>query len=76
MPPTSGTISRKFGAEKLAVLYGFALVGHQVGAFASASLGGVFVRNELGYAPLWAVNLCLAFVAAAASYAIREDKAV
>ena len=72
VPPTSGIISRKFGAEKLAVLYGSALVGHQVGAFASASLGGVFVREGLGYAPLWIVNLCLALIAAAASYAIRE----
>ncbi|MBR1820550.1 MAG: MFS transporter [Clostridia bacterium] len=75
VPPTSGTISRKFGARKLAVLYGFALVGHQIGAFASASLGGVFVREGLGYAPLWIVNLILAAIAATASYAIREERA-
>lgn len=74
VPPTSGTITRKFGAKKMAVLYGFALVGHQVGAFASASLGGIFVKNGMGYAPLWIVNLILAAVAAAASYAIREPR--
>lgn len=73
VPPTMGTISRKFGAKKLAVLYGFALVGHQIGAFASASLGGVFVRSGLGYAPLWIVNMILAAIAATASYCIREN---
>ncbi len=72
VPPTSGIISKRFGAEKMAVLYGFALIGHQVGAFFSSFLGGVFVRCGIGYAPLWAVNLCLAAVAATASYRIKE----
>ena len=73
VPPTMGTISRKFGAKKMAVLYGFALVGHQIGAFASASLGGQFVKLGMGYTPLWVLNLILAGVAATASYMIRED---
>lgn len=74
VPPTSGIISRKFGAANMAVLYGFALVGHQVGAFLSAYLGGIFVQNGLGYAPLWAVNLCLAAFASICSYSIRKDQ--
>lgn len=74
VPPTSGIVSKQFGAEKMAVLYGFALIGHQVGAFLSSFLGGVFVNNGLGYAPLWIVNLCLAAIAATASYLIREEK--
>ena len=72
VPPTMGTISRKFGAKEMAVLYGFALVGHQIGAFASASLGGQFVKAGMGYAPLWIINLILAAIAATASYCIRE----
>lgn len=74
VPPTMGTISRKFGSKEMAVLYGFALVGHQVGAFASASLGGQFVKAGLGYTPLWIVNLILAAIAATASYRIREER--
>lgn len=74
VPPTMGTISRKFGAKEMAVLYGFALVGHQVGAFASASLGGQFVKAGMGYAPLWIINLILAAIAATACYCIKEDK--
>ncbi|MCD8249898.1 MAG: MFS transporter [Lachnospiraceae bacterium] len=72
VPPTSGIISRRFGAEKMAVLYGFALIGHQTGAFLSSFLGGIFVKNGMGYAPLWITNLCLATVAACASYMIKE----
>ena len=48
VPPTSGIISRKFGAEKMAVLYGFTLIGHQIGAFASSYLGGIPCKNEYG----------------------------
>lgn len=74
VPPTMGMITRKFGAKKMAVLYGFALVGHQIGAFASASLGGQFVKAGLGYSPLWIINMLLAAVAATASYRIREQR--
>ncbi len=72
VPPTSGIISKRFGAEKMAVLYGFALIGHQIGAFISSFLGGIFVKNRMGYEPLWIVNLCLATIAATASYIIKE----
>ncbi len=72
VPPTSGIVSQRFGAEKMAILYGFALIGHQIGAFGSSFLGGIFVANGMGYEPLWIVNLCLATIAATASYMIRE----
>lgn len=73
VPPTSGIISRKFGAKKMAVLYGFTLIGHQIGAFASSNLGGIFVKMGMGYAPLWGMNMILAAIAATASFAIRKD---
>lgn len=74
VPPTSGIISHKFGAERMAVLYGFTLIGHQIGAFASSNLGGVLVKMGMGYAPLWVVNMILAAIAATASFAVRNDK--
>lgn len=73
VPPTTGIITRLFGAKKMAVLYGFALIGHQVGAFASAYLGGLFVDMGYGYAPLWMLNLLLALFASIESYRIRLD---
>ncbi|MCD8116073.1 MAG: MFS transporter [Oscillospiraceae bacterium] len=74
VPPTSGIISKKFGAKKMAVLYGFTLIGHQIGAFTSSYLGGVFVEHGLGYTPLWIINMCLAAIAAAASFSIQQEK--
>lgn len=71
VPPTTGIISRKYGVENMAVFYGIALIGHQCGAFSSSYLGGLFVDSGMGYTPLWIVNLCLAAIAATASYAIR-----
>lgn len=73
VPPTSGIISKKFGAKNMAVLYGFTLIGHQIGAFLSSYLGGVFVDMGLGYKPLWCVNLCLALMASTASFLIRKE---
>lgn len=72
VPPTSGIISRKFGFEKMAVLYGFTLIGHQIGAFTSAYVGGILVDHGWGYTPLWAINMCLAAIAATASFSIRN----
>lgn len=71
VPPTSGIVSRRLGAENMAVLYGFALIGHQVGAFLSSFLGGIFVKCGWGYSPLWVLNLCLAAFAATVSYRIK-----
>ncbi len=73
VPPTTGIVSKLFGAKKLAVLYGFAVVGHQVGAFLSAYLGGLFVQLGWGYAPLWICNLCLALFASIESWRIKTN---
>ncbi len=73
VPPTTGIVTKLFGARRMAVLYGFALIGHQIGAFLSASLGGLFVDWGWGYAPLWVLNLVLALFASVQSYRIRMD---
>lgn len=72
VPPTTNIITKKFGAARMAVLYGFALCGHQVGAFLSSYLGGIFVDSGLGYSPLWIVNMALAAFAAICSYCVKE----
>jgi predicted MFS family arabinose efflux permease len=74
VPPTTNIITKKFGSARMPVLYGFALIGHQIGAFFSSFLGGVFVDNGLGYAPLWIVNMCLAAFAATCSYRVRSGR--
>lgn len=74
VPLTSGIISRKFDVEKMAVLYGFTLIGHKIRVFTSLYLGGFLVKMNVGYAPLWAVNLILAAIASIASFSICNDK--
>lgn len=72
VPPTTGIISRKVGVAKMAVVYGSIFIGHQIGAFVSAWLGGVFVGTSLGYSALWIIDLCLCLTASIASYRIKE----
>lgn len=72
VPPTTGIISAKVGVAKMAVVYGSIFIGHQIGAFSSAWLGGVLVNTSLGYTALWIADLCLCFIAAAASFKIRD----
>lgn len=72
VPPTTGIISNKVGVAKMAVVYGSIFIGHQLGAFASAWLGGILVNTALGYTALWIVDLCLCQTAAIASFKIRD----
>lgn len=72
VPPTMGLITREFGAKKIAVLYGIALTGHQVGAFLSAWFGGYCFDHFGNYTYLWLANIALCTLASTASYSIRE----
>lgn len=72
VPPTTGIISNKIGVAKMAVVYGSIFIGHQLGAFASAWLGGILVSTTLGYTALWIVDLCLCTTATVASFKIRD----
>lgn len=72
VPPTTGIISRKVGAAKMAVVYGSIFIGHQIGAFTSAWLGGVLVNTSLGYTALWIVDLFLCITAATVSFIIND----
>lgn len=74
VPPTTGIISRRFGAAKLAIVYGSIFIGHQLGAFASAWLGGVGLTLTGEYTLLWVADGALTLIAALASFAIREPE--
>lgn len=72
VPPTTGIISKKVGVAKMAIVYGSIFIGHQMGAFFSASLGGILVNTPLSYSALWMADLGFSLIAAIASYKIRE----
>ena len=71
--PTSEIISRKFGAESMALLFGFVFVCHQVGSFFSTWLAGRLFQITGGYDLIWIVNLCLCALASFVSYRIRRN---
>ena len=75
VPPVSCLINRDFGAGRLASLYGFAFFVHQIGGFFGAWLGGIFFESFGGYVQIWCVDMVFCTIAAAASYAIRPEKA-
>lgn len=72
VPPTTGIISNKVGVAKMAIVYGSIFIGHQIGAFLSASLGGILVNTSLGYSALWIMDLGLSLLAAIASFKIQD----
>lgn len=71
--PTTGIISNRVGVSKMAVVYGSIFIGHQLGAFSSAWLGGVLVSTPMGYSALWLVDLALCAAAAVASFGIKAS---
>ena len=75
VPPTSGLVERLFGARKLAALFGVAFFFHQIGAFASAWLGGVLLEATGGYTVIWVTAGVLAAVAALLSFSVKEPAA-
>jgi predicted MFS family arabinose efflux permease len=73
VPPTSGLISRLFGAAKLGVLLGIAFIAHQIGSFFSAWLGGVSISATGGYTFIWCASALLSVLACIVSFCIKED---
>lgn len=72
VPPTSGLISKLWGAEQLATLFGIAFLFHQVGGFFSGWLGGLCVSATGGYTLIWCISMVLSVLAAFASFQIKE----
>ena len=70
--PTSEIISRRFGPESLGFLFGITYVCHQIGAFLSSWLGGIFITNSGNYQAVWMIDIVLCLAAGFVSYSIRE----
>ena len=72
VPLTSGLISSIFGPAYLSMLYGITFVGHQIGGFLSAWLGG-YAFDVLGsYDAVWWTSVALGLAAALIHLPIAE----
>jgi len=64
VPPTVALVARNFGTRWLATIFGLVFLGHQIGGFAGAFLGGVIFDATGSYDLMW--SLCIAAAAFAA----------
>ena len=66
VPPTSGLIATRYGAASVGRLFGLVMLVHQLGAFAGVWLGGAVFEASGRYDALWAADVGLSLLAAAA----------
>lgn len=64
IPPTVALMARNFGTRWLATMFGLVFVGHQLGGFAGAWLGGAIFDATGSYDLMW--SICIAGSAFAA----------
>ncbi len=73
--PTAGLVSENFKLRHVATLIGLLFFVHQIGAFFSAWLGGVFLKMTGDYSLVWYLDAALCTFAAAMSLMIRKTPA-
>lgn len=72
--PTSEIISRRFGARAMGFLFGITYVCHQIGAFISSWLGGIFIGSMGNYELIWIIDIALCSMAAFVSFRITVSE--
>ncbi len=73
VPPTIGLVAKMFGTANMAMLFGIAMLGHQVGGFLGAYMGGYVFEQTGSYDLVWYIDIALAFGAALINLPIREE---
>jgi MFS family permease len=72
VPLTNSLVAQIFGVQYLSTLFSIAWLGHQVGAFAGAWLGGYVFDTTGSYAVVWIIAIGASVVAALACMPIDE----
>jgi len=72
VPLTNSLVAQIFGVQYLSTLFSIAWLGHQVGAFAGAWLGGYAFDATGSYTAVWVVAIGASVVAALACLPIDE----
>jgi MFS family permease len=74
VPPTAGLVAKFFGPSNMATLFGIVMLGHQVGGFLGAWLGGQVFEATGSYDWVWYIDIVLAIGAALIHLPIREAR--
>ena len=64
VPPTVALVARNFGTRWLATLFGIVFLGHQLGGFTGAYLGGIVFDRTGSYDLMWVFGIAAAAFAA------------
>ncbi|WP_137125184.1 MFS transporter [Roseomonas sp. HF4] len=72
IPPTISLCARNWGTRWLATIFGLIYLGHQLGGFAGAFLGGVVFDATGSYDLMWSIGIAAAAFAALIHLPVRD----
>src|SRR5438067_3191754 len=72
IPLTNSLVAQIFGVKYLSTLFSIAFLGHQLGSFVGAWMGGAVFDLTGSYLPVWLAAIALSVVAAALCVPIDE----
>jgi MFS family permease len=72
VPLTTGVLAEIFGVRYLGTLFGLVFLGHQIGGFAGAWLGGLFFDTSGSYSVMWMLSIGLGLASVLLHLPIRD----
>jgi MFS family permease len=72
VPPTVALCARNFGTRWLATIFGLVFLGHQIGGFTGAFLGGIVLDRTGSYDLMWTISILAAAFAALVNLPLRD----
>ena len=72
VPPTMALCARNFGTRWLATIFGMIFLGHQIGGFTGAWLGGLVFDRTGSYDAMWTLGILAAAFAALVHLPVRD----
>ena len=72
VPPTVALCARLFGTRWLATIFGLVFLGHQIGGFSGAWLGGLIYDRTGSYDAMWFISIAAGIFAALVHWPLRE----
>jgi MFS family permease len=72
VPPTNALVAQIFGVQYMSMLGGVVFVGHQLGSFLGAWLGGRLYDTTGSYDVVWGISIALGVFAALINLPVRE----
>lgn len=72
VPPTVALCARNYGTRWLATIFGLVFLGHQLGGFTGAYLGGLVLDRTGSYDLMWTLSILAAAFAALINLPVRD----